>query len=71
LGTSTNKIALTYRDQELYGKAAELGKQVINTHTRVLGKEHPDTLTSINNLALTYRYDVKNGKIKQRSWASK
>jgi hypothetical protein len=25
---------------------------------RVLGREHPDTLSSIGNLALTYRYQV-------------
>jgi hypothetical protein len=28
--------------------------QVIQTRKRVLGKEHPDTLTSIANLASTY-----------------
>jgi hypothetical protein len=28
---------------------------VIETRTRVLGQEHPDTLISIGNLALTYR----------------
>ena len=27
----------------------------METHKRVLGAEHPDTLTSINNLASTYR----------------
>ena len=28
---------------------------VMETRKRVLGEEHPDTLTSISNLALTYR----------------
>ena len=28
--------------------------QVIDTSARVLGEEHPDTLTSIGNLASTY-----------------
>jgi hypothetical protein len=29
--------------------------QVMETSRRVLGEEHPDTLTSMNNLALTWK----------------
>ncbi|KAL8697122.1 MAG: hypothetical protein Q9201_007299 [Fulgogasparrea decipioides] len=38
----------------LYPKAAILHKQTLDRKQTVLGKEHPDTLNSINNLALTY-----------------
>ncbi|KAL8777872.1 MAG: hypothetical protein Q9194_002319, partial [Teloschistes cf. exilis] len=33
----------------------ELQAQAMETTKRVLGEEHPDTLTNMNNLALTYR----------------
>ena len=35
-------------------EAEELEVQVIETRRRVLGAEHPSTLTSMNNLALTF-----------------
>ncbi|XRM46413.1 hypothetical protein ABZX51_009448 [Aspergillus tubingensis] len=35
-------------------EAEELGVQVLELHKRVLGPEHPDTLTSMDNLASTY-----------------
>ncbi|KAJ5901450.1 hypothetical protein N7495_001978 [Penicillium taxi] len=35
-------------------EAEELEVQVMDTRKRVLGPEHPDTLTSMKNLALTY-----------------
>jgi len=31
-----------------------LQEKVLEVQRRILGKEHPDTLTSMNNLALTY-----------------
>jgi hypothetical protein len=43
-----------YRDGR-YKEAEELEVQVMETKKRVLGDEHPDTLTSIANLASTYR----------------
>jgi tetratricopeptide (TPR) repeat protein len=36
-------------------EAEKLIEQMLETSSRVLGKEHPDTLTSIANLASTYR----------------
>jgi hypothetical protein len=39
-------LASTYWNQEQWKEAEELGVQVIETSLRVLGKEHPDTLTS-------------------------
>ncbi|KAF1965815.1 HET-domain-containing protein [Bimuria novae-zelandiae CBS 107.79] len=43
-----------YRDGR-YEEAEELFVQVMETRKRVLGEEHPDTLTSMANLASTYR----------------
>ncbi|KAJ9636760.1 hypothetical protein H2199_007754 [Coniosporium tulheliwenetii] len=44
----------TYIEQGRWTKAEELGLQVVETTKRVLGDEHPDTLSSIANLASTY-----------------
>ena len=41
--------------QGLCGQAEELRVQAMETRERVLGPEHPDTLTSMSNLASTYR----------------
>ncbi|PCD38687.1 hypothetical protein AU210_007153 [Fusarium oxysporum f. sp. radicis-cucumerinum] len=38
-----------------YGVAEILSKKAVNTRSKVLGEEHPDTLTSMANLASTYR----------------
>jgi hypothetical protein len=42
-------------NQGKWNKAEELQLQAVETLKRVLGQEHPDTLTSIANLASTYR----------------
>ena len=44
-------LASTYRNQGRWKEAEELDVQVIETRKRVLGQAHPDTLTSMNNLA--------------------
>lgn len=38
-----------------YNEAEKSFSQVMDTKKRELGQEHPDTLTSIANLASTYR----------------
>ncbi|KAI3576690.1 hypothetical protein IWW34DRAFT_578692, partial [Fusarium oxysporum f. sp. albedinis] len=38
-----------------YRAAEHLSGKAVETRTKVLGKEHPDTLTSMHNLAATYR----------------
>jgi tetratricopeptide (TPR) repeat protein len=48
------KCAMALYSDGRYEEAEELEKQVMQTTKRVLGDEHPDTLTSINNLASTY-----------------
>lgn len=45
---------MTYQNQGRW-KEAELEVQVIETRKRVLGQEHPDTLSSMNNLAFTWK----------------
>jgi hypothetical protein len=39
------------RDQGKYEQAEEMYRQVLGLSETVLGKEHPFTLTSMNNLA--------------------
>jgi hypothetical protein len=45
----------TYRNQGRWDQAEELEVQVMETSKRVLGAEHPSTLTSMNNLAFTWQ----------------
>ena len=45
-------LASTFWNQGWWKEAEELEMQVMETRKRVLGAEHPDTLTS---MALTYR----------------
>ena len=49
------KVAIYLWGKGLWKEAEELEVQAIETRKRVLGKEHPDTLTSIGNLAATFR----------------
>ena len=49
-----HKVGLSVFVEGKYSEAEELFVQVIETRKRVLGAEHPDTLTSMGNLALTY-----------------
>jgi tetratricopeptide (TPR) repeat protein len=51
----TWKCAMSMHSDGLYKGAGELFVQVMQTWKRVLGDEHPDTLTSMNNLALAYK----------------
>jgi hypothetical protein len=48
-------IGLAYSLGGRWKEAKELEIQVMKTRQRILGKEHPDTLISIVNLASTYR----------------
>ncbi|PYH50180.1 purine and uridine phosphorylase [Aspergillus niger CBS 101883] len=69
---SMNNLASTYSDQGRWEEAEELEVQVMELRKRlevqvmelrkrVLGPEHPDTLTSMSNLAFTWK---GQGKIK-------
>ena len=48
---SMNNLADTLRAQGDLNGARELQEKVLEIRRRILGEEHPDTLTSMNNLA--------------------
>jgi hypothetical protein len=56
-------LASMYGAQGKTGEAAALGEEVLEKHRRILGAQHPDTLTSMNNLALTYSTHGKTGEV--------
>ncbi|XTI82841.1 hypothetical protein V2W45_1226975, partial [Cenococcum geophilum] len=62
LGARAN-LASTYKNQGRWKEAEELFVQVKDTSLRVLGAEHPDTLTSINNLAFTFKAQGLNKEV--------
>src|SRR5262249_22960551 len=45
--------------QRKYAEAERLGTLTLDIRRRVLGEEHPDTLTSVNNVASIYRDEGK------------
>jgi tetratricopeptide (TPR) repeat protein len=49
------KFAMCLQSDGWYNEAEKLFAEVVETRKRVLGSDHPDTLTSMANLALTYR----------------
>ena len=51
---SLSNLALTYDEQGEHQKALELRKKAYKLRCKVLEKEHPDTLMSINNLVSMY-----------------
>jgi tetratricopeptide (TPR) repeat protein len=54
-----NTIGRTYTDLGLYQEAREQFERALDLQRRVLGPAHPDTLTSMHNLALIYRDEGK------------
>src|ERR1700722_10818126 len=48
------RLECVYMDGGRWKEAEKLGVLVMETSKRVLGEEHPDTLSSMGNLALTY-----------------
>jgi Tetratricopeptide repeat len=40
------------REQGMYEQAEDMHRQTVKLREKVLGREHPETLTSMNNLAL-------------------
>ncbi|WP_343018457.1 CHAT domain-containing tetratricopeptide repeat protein, partial [Catenibacterium mitsuokai] len=46
----------SYSDLGDYNKACELDDIVYNARKEILGEKHPDTLTSLSNLAISYFY---------------
>ncbi|OCK76768.1 hypothetical protein K432DRAFT_265065, partial [Lepidopterella palustris CBS 459.81] len=52
---SINSLRLTYRNQGRWKEAEKMDVQVMEMSSRVLGEEHPDTLTSMAHLAHTWK----------------
>jgi hypothetical protein len=50
-----NNLATLYQRQGRYGEAEPLYRRALEASERTLGREHPDTLTSANNLAAQHR----------------
>ena len=54
-----NNLGSMYRAQGKMKQAAELIEEVLQTRRCILGNDHPDTLMTMSNLALTYRVQGK------------
>jgi hypothetical protein len=54
-----SNLASTYSNQGRWKVAEELQVQVMQTSKRVLGDEHPHTLTSMHNLAFTLQSQAR------------
>ena len=50
-----NKQVVQLYGQGKYAEATAIAQRALTLAERVLGKEHPDTLTSVNNLAVLYQ----------------
>jgi tetratricopeptide (TPR) repeat protein len=50
-----NNLALVLRDQGKYEQAEEMYRRALRLWETVLGKEHPFTLTGMDNLAVLLR----------------
>ncbi|KAH6989834.1 putative kinesin [Ilyonectria destructans] len=49
----------------MYKEAEQMNRRALDTSEKVLGRQHPDTLASINNLALVLRYQGKYEEAEQ------
>ena len=57
-----NTTPNTYQTLAQHKKAEKLHAQVLGARKKILGPEHPDTITSMYNLALMYQ---EQGKLKE------
>jgi hypothetical protein len=46
--TAINNLASTLRDQGQLNEAAKIRKDVLKKRRRILGEEHPDTISAMN-----------------------
>jgi hypothetical protein len=56
-------LASTYRNQRRWKEAEELEVRVMGMFKRVLSEEHRDTLTSMNNLAITWNGQSRDEEV--------
>jgi hypothetical protein len=60
------------QDQGKYEVTEEMNRRALAGREKVLGVEHPDTLTSVSNLALVLRYQGKYEtaeEMNRRGWS--
>ena len=57
-----NKQVAQLYGQGKYAEAITVAQQALTFAERVLGREHPDTLTRVNNLAFLYRAQGRHGE---------
>jgi len=50
-----NHLANTYYSVGKYADAEKVEIKVLDMRNRLLGEEHPDTISAVNNLATTYQ----------------
>ena len=53
-------LALTYQAQGRNADAAKIQEEVLEKRKRILGEEHPHTLTTMHALASTYQAQGRN-----------
>jgi len=49
-----DSVDFRFRNKEIWAGTRTLQEQVLEARARLLGKKHPDTLTSMNNMASLY-----------------
>src|SRR5271165_6468823 len=64
------RLAELYEDMSRYAEAEPLYQEALKIRQKVLGPEHPDTATSLNNLALLYVRMGDYGKASQEAGIS-
>jgi tetratricopeptide (TPR) repeat protein len=57
------------RDQGKYEQAEEMHRQALGLYETMLGKEHPSSLTSMNNLAWVLSRQGKYAEAEEMPWA--
>ncbi|TQS31334.1 hypothetical protein Golomagni_08387 [Golovinomyces magnicellulatus] len=55
---SMSNLASVLSAQGKNGEAEKMNRQTLEAKTKMLGAEHPSTLTSMSNLALTLQSDL-------------
>ena len=59
-----NNLANVYHKQQKYTEAEQLYVECLEKQKSILGIDHPDTLKTMNNLAIVYKnqHKYKNNK---------
>jgi hypothetical protein len=55
---SMHNLALTHSELGWHNDVLDLGETVLNARKDAFGERHPDTLTSMYNLALTCTFSI-------------